>query len=212
VADEDNFNELLRTMLHDTRGFRDCDPELENTFFMEVGAARIGYTSLRGLFCVPCDGKVAKRIAKKFLGNDVLANGEGISYTYLGKSANMLAGAVLRRAVDAIETAISATTFFKIGITFSPLLRGNEYLSSCEGYTRFIMLHVDASLGATQMLEAALISHFCKHAGCQNKEHTGGEGLSANTSPPYFCYVAVGPADQMPKSRARRRWSREEVR
>ena len=50
------------------------------------------------------------------------------------------------------------------------------------------------------MLEAALVSEFHQHIGCQNQSGTGGEGsLNAKRnppSPPYFAYVTGGRADQ----------------
>ena len=50
------------------------------------------------------------------------------------------------------------------------------------------------------MLEAALISEFGKHVGCQNQSGSGGEGALNRKDPPkgpYFVYITGTRADQM---------------
>ena len=87
---------------------------------------------------------------------------------------------------------------FKIGVTANPLTRFAHYLS--KGYTTMNVVWSSMSVDIVHMLEAALISEFGKHVGCQNKTGSGGEGaLNKFDRPagPYFVYVTGGRADQM---------------
>ena len=86
---------------------------------------------------------------------------------------------------------------FKIGVSSNPLNRFASYLQ--KGYTSMWLIHVSKSMDLIQMLEAALVSEFGKHVGCQNQLGTGGEGaLNKETPPPppYFVYITGGRADQ----------------
>lgn len=86
---------------------------------------------------------------------------------------------------------------FKIGITSNPLNRFAAYVA--KAYTEMWLIHECSCVGSIQMLEAALISEFGGHIGCQNKPGTGGEGALNKENappPPYFVYVTGGRADQ----------------
>lgn len=63
---------------------------------------------------------------------------------------------------------------FKIGVTSNPPQRYPAYLD--VGFTSMWVLAVNDSCDLIHMLEAALISEFCKHVGCRNKEGSGGDG------------------------------------
>ena len=86
---------------------------------------------------------------------------------------------------------------FKICVTADPVSRFQLY--SDQGFTSMWLLATSDSVDLIHMLEAALISEFCKHVGCRNREGTGGEGAlnrKATINPPYYVYVTGGRADQ----------------
>ena len=86
---------------------------------------------------------------------------------------------------------------FKIGVSANPITRYLDYLD--QGYQTMWLIAVSPSADLIHMLEAALVSEYCKHVGCKNKEGSGGEGaLNRNVKapPPYFMYVTGGRADQ----------------
>ena len=87
---------------------------------------------------------------------------------------------------------------FKIGVSSNPIVRFVEYQK--KGYTAMWVVWMSDSKDLIHMLEAALISEFHQHIGCQNQSGTGGEGsLNAKRNPPpppYFVYVTGGRADQ----------------
>ena len=86
---------------------------------------------------------------------------------------------------------------FKLGVTSNPIQRYIHYQQL--GFNRMWIIAVSHSTDLIHMLEAALVSEYCKHVGCKNKEGSGGEGaLNRNVKapPPYFMYVTGGRADQ----------------
>ena len=86
---------------------------------------------------------------------------------------------------------------FKIGITSNPLIRFISYIK--KGYTHMWLISVSHSIDLVQMLEAALVSEFSKHVGCQNQSGSGGEGALNRENPPfppYFVYITGARADQ----------------
>ena len=86
---------------------------------------------------------------------------------------------------------------FKVGVTANPPARFVDYVS--KGFTEMWVIFQGQDVGTVHMLEAALISEFCKATGCQNNEDTGGEGALNRKNPggpPFFVYVTGGRADQ----------------
>ena len=86
---------------------------------------------------------------------------------------------------------------FKIGVTTNPLNRFQLYVK--RGYNLVWVIWTSASTDIVHMLEAALISEFGRHVGCQYTHESGGEGALNKENPPpppYFVYVVGGRADQ----------------
>ena len=85
---------------------------------------------------------------------------------------------------------------FKVGVTTNPLIRFQLYLE--KGYHEMWVISTSSSIDLIHMLEAALISEFGRHVGCQNKYGSGRDGALNQEHPqppPYFVYVVAGRAD-----------------
>ena len=120
------------------------------------------------------------------------------------KNGRPTCGKVLKWCMDKITTFREGmgirVCVFKIGVTANPPQRYLSYLDLA--FTSMWCIAVSPSSDLIHMLEAGLISHFCKHVGCRNKENSGGEGSlnKANKSPgPYYVYITGGRADQLCK-------------
>ena len=117
------------------------------------------------------------------------------------ENKRLCCGKVLQHAQDRVNVFRNKIGIrlccFKIGITSNPWIRFGGYLK--KGYNTMWLISASASIDTILMLEAALISEFGKHIGCQNRPGSGGEGsLNSDTPPPppYFVYIAGGRADQ----------------
>ena len=71
---------------------------------------------------------------------------------------------------------------FKVGVTTNPLIRFHLYLE--KGYHEMWVIWTSSSIDLVHMLEAALISEFGRHVGCQNTHESGGEGALNKENPP----------------------------
>ena len=118
-----------------------------------------------------------------------------------GSLKKISCGRILEHAKDLItsfrEQIGVRLCCFKIGITSNPLIRFISYIK--KGYTHMWLISVSHSIDLVQMLEAALVSEFSKHVGCQNQSGSGGEGALNRENPPfppYFVYITGARADQ----------------
>lgn len=110
-------------------------------------------------------------------------------------------GTILAHAKEQVsalrEKVVIRLCCFKIGVTTNPLIRFRLYLE--KGYNQMWVIWTSSSIDIVHMLEAALISEFGRHVGCQNKYGSGGDGALNQEHPqppPYFVYVVAGRADQ----------------
>ena len=161
-------------------------------------------------FAHPKDLKDSLNILAEMGGNFIyesfdwsLLRQHGISTHWLpsapGKKTSC--GAILAHAKDKVTAFRQAIGIrlcsFKIGVTANPPSRFPLYIE--KGYTSMWLIAMSSSIDLIHMLEAALISEFHKHVGCQNKACSGGEGALNRANPvcpPYFVYVTGGRADQ----------------
>lgn len=116
-------------------------------------------------------------------------------------SCQQTCGRILSRCKDRVtnfrEDIGIRLCVFKLGVTSNPIQRYIHYKKI--GFTCMWIIAVSHSIDLIHMLEAALVSEYCKHVGCRNKEGSGGEGAlnkKDKAPPPYFMYVTGGRADQ----------------
>lgn len=118
-----------------------------------------------------------------------------------GRSTSPTAGKLLSHCKEKIialrERLGIRVCNFKVGVSASPVSRYDLYRQ--QGFTHMWILAESSSVDLIHMLEAALISEYHKHVGCQNREGSGGDGALNRVPPPpppYFAYVVGGRADQ----------------
>ncbi len=124
----------------------------------------------------------------------------GVSYQLAAQ--NLQAGKVLQHCLACVRKLRMATggeslAIFKIGITHNCEARFERY--ECDGWNKMLVMFESDELGAIEMLEAALISHYQDLIQCRNV-CLGGEGMRDKAfrpkfEPPYFCYCCAARAD-----------------
>jgi hypothetical protein len=194
ACEQKELNDHLQAALYNARGFQHDGPALHRHIEDELKTRLDG---LDGRYCVPCSANLARQLPLKLRG---CGDRDDIKYLLLGTDCkNKQAGATLMRIMQSIAAVISRPrkpTAFKIGITYTPLLRWQEYKRQRREkiWQMFHVLDVSMSRGWTLMLEAALISHYRDGRGCYNMQ-PGGEGLGQDGDPPFFTYMVSGDAN-----------------
>jgi hypothetical protein len=134
----------------------------------------------------------------------VLFHKYGICHKSLVTKRAVTAGTILDRSAKHVQQFRERMNInlcvYKVGMTTNPLVRWHSYKQ--DGYDLMSLLHVSASKGLIDMLEAALIREHMGNTGCRNIR-LGGDGPSsrkrdceASALTHFVCYVVGSRADQ----------------